>query len=125
MFSANLERLQQKENALTYDALGQTKNYFSSTYPGCNVSSEDLSAVLFEANQEFREKLQREVPEYDATQREEKTSKKKYVVACRKLSKCVIDQRNLNPNLSTHACNMLVNEIYTKIRDGLKENEKV
>ena len=125
LFSANLERLQQKENALTYDALGQTKNYFSSTYPGCNVSNEDLSAVLFEANQEFREKLQREAPEYDTTQREEKTSKKKYVVACRKLSKCVIDQRNVNPNLSTHACNMLVNEIYTKIRDGLKENEKV
>ena len=125
MFSANLERLQQKENALTYDALGQTKNYFSSTYPGCNVSNEDLSAVLFEANQEFREKLQREVPEYDTTQREEKTSKKKYVVACRKLSKCVIDQRNLNPNISTFFNDTATTEIYTKIRDGIKENEKV
>ena len=71
------------------------------------ISTADISAILFEANPTFKAKIEKELPNYDKSQRDTKdgrTVTKKFVSACDKLSLCMIDQKNLKNRFTAQEC---------------------
>ena len=128
LFSHNLKKLQEQEDAIITSALEQTKEYFNTTYQKCDLSTADISAVLFEANPTFKAKIEKELPNYDKSQRDTKdgrTVTKKFVSACDKLSLCIIDQKNLKNRFTAQECWDIINEFYQKSETSRRQGEDI
>ena len=128
LFSDNLKKLQEQEDAIIASALEQTKEYFNTTYQKCDLSTADISAVLFEANPTFKAKLEKELPNYDKSQRDRKdgrTVTKKFVSACDKLSLCMIDQKKLKNRFTAQECWGIINEFYQKSETSRRQSEDI
>ena len=128
LFSDNLKKLQEQEDAIIASALEQTKEYFNITYQKCDLSTADVSAILFEANPTFKAKIEKELPNYDKSQRDTKdgrTVTKKFVSACDKLSLCMIDQKNLKNRFTAQECWDIINEFYQKSKTSRKQGEDI
>ena len=128
LFSDNLNKTQFQKDAIISSALEQTKEYFNTTYQKCNLSTADISAILFEANPSFKAKIEKELPNYDKSQRDSKdgrTVTKKFVSACDKLSLCMIDQKNLKNRFTAQECWDIINEFYQKSETSRRQGEDI
>ena len=128
LFSDNLNKTQLQKDAIISSALEQTKEYFNTTYQKCDLSTADISAILFEANPTFKAKIEKELPNYDKTQRDTKdgrTITKKFVSACEKLSLCMIDQKNLKNRFTAQECWDIINEFYQKSETSRRQSEEI
>ena len=128
LFSHNLKKLQEQEDAIIASALEQTKEYFNTTYQKCDLSTADISAVLFEANPTFKAKIEKELPNYDKSQRDRKDGRivtKKFVSACDKLSLCMIDQKKLKNRFTAQECWDIINEFYQKSETSRRQSEEI
>ena len=128
LFSDNLKKLQEQEDAIISSALEQTKEYFNTTYQKCDLSTADVSAILFEANPTFKAKIEKELPNYDKSQRDRKdgrTVTKKFVSACDKLSLCMIDQKKLKNRFTAQECWDIINEFYQKSETSRRQSEEI
>ena len=128
LFSDNLNKTQLQKDAIIASALEQTKEYFNTTYQKCDLSTADISAILFEANPTFKAKIEKELPNYDKTQRDTKDGKtvtKKFVSACEKLSLCMIDQKNLKNRFTAQECWDIINEFYQKSETSRRQSEEI
>lgn len=128
LFSDNLKKLQEQEDAIISSALEQTKEYFNTTYQKCDLSTADVSAILFEANPTFKAKIEKELPNYDKSQRDRKdgrTVTKKFVSACDKLSLCMIDQKKLKNRFTAQECWDIINEFYQKSETSRRQSEDI
>ena len=128
LFSDNLKKLQEQEDAIIASALEQTKEYFNITYQKCDLSTADVSAILFEANPTFKAKIEKELPNYDKSQRDRKdwrTVTKKFVSACDKLSLCMIDQKKLKNRFTAQECWDIINEFYQKSETSRRQGEDI
>ncbi len=128
LFSDNLKKLQEQEDAIISSALEQTKEYFNTTYQKCDLSTADISAILFEANPIFKAKIEKELPNYDKSQRDRKdgrTVTKKFVSACDKLSSCMIDQKKLKNRFTAQECWDIINEFYQKSETSRRQSEDI
>lgn len=128
LFSDNLNKTQLQKDAIIASALEQTKEYFNTTYQKCDLSTADISAILFEANPTFKAKIEKELPNYDKTQRDTKdgrTVTKKFVSACEKLSLCMIDQKNLKNRFTAQECWDIINEFYQKSETSRRQSEEI
>ena len=128
LFSDNLKKLQEQEDAIISSALEQTKEYFNTTYQKCDLSTADISAILFEANPSFKAKIEKELPNYDKSQRDRKdgrTVTKKFVSACDKLSLCMIDQKKLKNRFTAQECWDIINEFYQKSETSRRQSEDI
>ena len=128
LFSDNLKKLQEQEDAIIAFALEQTKEYFNTTYQKCDLSTADISAILFEANPSFKAKIEKELPNYDKSQRDRKdgrTVTKKFVSACEKLSLCMIDQKKLKNRFTAQECWDIINEFYQKSETSRRQSEDI
>ena len=128
LFSDNLKKLQEQEDAIIASALEQTKEYFNITYQKCDLSTADVSAILFEANPTFKAKIEKELPNYDKSQRDRKdwrTVTKKFVSACDKLSLCMIDQKKLKNRFTAQECWDIINEFYQKSETSRRQSEDI
>ena len=128
LFSDNLNKTQLQKDAIIASALEQTKEYFNTTYQKCDLSTADISAILFEANPTFKAKIEKELPNYDKTQRDTKDGKtvtKKFVSACEKLSLCMIDQKNLKNRFTAQECWDIINEFYQKSETSRRQGEDI
>ena len=128
LFSDNLKKLQEQEDAIISSALEQTKEYFNTTYQKCDLSTADISAILFEANPIFKAKIEKELPNYDKSQRDRKdgrTVTKKFVSACEKLSLCMIDQKKLKNRFTAQECWDIINEFYQKSETSRRQSEDI
>ena len=128
LFSDNLNKTQFQKDAIISSALEQTKEYFNTTYQKCNLSTADISAILFEANPSFKAKIEKELPNYDKSQRDRKdgrTVTKKFVSACDKLSLCMIDQKNLKNRFTAQECWDIINEFYQKSETSRRQGEDI
>jgi len=128
LFSDNLNKTQFQKDAIISSALEQTKEYFNTTYQKCDLSTADISAILFEANPSFKAKIEKELPNYDKSQRDTKdgrTVTKKFVSACDKLSLCMIDQKNLKNRFTAQECWDIINEFYQKSETSRKQGEDI
>lgn len=128
LFSDNLNKTQFQKDAIISSALEQTKEYFNTTYQKCDLSTADISAILFEANPSFKAKIEKELPNYDKSQRDTKdgrTVTKKFVSACDKLSLCMIDQKNLKNRFTAQECWDIINEFYQKSETSRRQGEDI
>ena len=128
LFSDNLNKTQLQKDAIIASALEQTKEYFNTTYQKCDLSTADISAILFEANPTFKAKIEKELPNYDKTQRDTKdgrTVTKKFVSACEKLSLCMIDQKNLKNRFTAQECWDIINKFYQKSETSRRQSEEI
>ena len=128
LFSDNLNKTQLQKDAIISSALEQTKEYFNTTYQKCELSTADISAILFEANPSFKAKIEKELPNYDKSQRDTKdgrTVTKKFVSACDKLSLCMIDQKNLKNRFTAQECWDIINEFYQKSETSRRQSEEI
>ena len=128
LFSDNLNKTQLQKDAIISSALEQTKEYFNTTYQKCDLSTADISAILFEANPSFKAKIEKELPNYDKSQRDTKdgrTVTKKFVSACDKLSLCMIDQKNLKNRFTAQECWDIINEFYQKSETSRRQGEDI
>ncbi|MBB1579138.1 MAG: hypothetical protein HG424_004115 [candidate division SR1 bacterium] len=128
LFSDNLNKTQFQKDAIISSALEQTKEYFNTTYQKCDLSTADISAILFEANPSFKAKIEKELPNYDKSQRDTKdgrTVTKKFVSACDKLSLCMIDQKNLKNRFTAQECGDIINEFYQKSETSRRQGEDI
>ena len=128
LFSDNLNKTQFQKDAIISSALEQTKEYFNTTYQKCDLSTADISAILFEANPTFKAKIEKELPNYDKSQRDRKdgrTVTKKFVSACDKLSLCMIDQKNLKNRFTAQECWDIINEFYQKSETSRRQSEDI
>ena len=128
LFSDNLNKTQLQKDAIISSALEQTKEYFNTTYQKCDLSTADISAILFEANPSFKAKIEKELPNYDKSQRDTKdgrTVTKKFVSACDKLSLCMIDQNNLKNRFTAQECWDIINEFYQKSEASRRQGEDI
>ena len=128
LFSDNLNKTQLQKDAIIASALEQTKEYFNTTYQKCDLSTADISAILFEANPTFKAKIEKELPNYDKTQRDTKDGKtvtKKFVSACEKLSLCMIDQKKLKNRFTAQECWDIINEFYQKSETSRRQSEDI
>ena len=128
LFSDNLKKLQEQEDAIISSALEQTKEYFNTTYQKCDLSTADVSAILFETNPSFKAKIEKELPNYDKSQRDTKdgrTVTKKFVNACDRLSLCMIDQKNLKNRFTAQECWDIINEFYQKSETSRRQGEDI
>ena len=128
LFSNNLKKIQEQEDAIIASALEQTKEYFNTTYQKCDLSTADVSAILFEANPTFKAKIEKELPNYDKSQRDRKdwrTVTKKFVSACDKLSLCMIDQKKLKNRFTAQECWDIINEFYQKSETSRRQSEDI
>ena len=128
LFSDNLNKTQFQKDAIISSALEQTKEYFNTTYQKCDLSTADISAILFEANPSFKAKIEKELPNYDKSQRDSKdgrTVTKKFVSACDKLSLCMIDQKNLKNRFTAQECWDIINEFYQKSETSRRQGEDI
>ena len=128
LFSDNLNKTQLQKDAIISSALEQTKEYFNTTYQKCDLSTADISAILFEANPTFKAKIEKELPNYDKSQRDTKdgrTVTKKFVSACDKLSLCMIDQKNLKNRFTAQECWDIINEFYQKSETSRRQGEDI
>ena len=128
LFSDNLNKTQLQKDAIIASALEQTKEYFNTTYQKCDLSTADISAILFEANPSFKAKIEKELPNYDKSQRDRKdgrTVTKKFVSACEKLSLCMIDQKNLKNRFTAQECWDIINEFYQKSETSRRQGEDI
>lgn len=128
LFSDNLKKIQEQEDAIIASALEQTKEYFNTTYQKCDLSTADVFAILFEANPTFKAKIEKELPNYDKTQRDRKdgrTVTKKFVSACDKLSLCMIDQKKLKNRFTAQECWDIINEFYQKSETSRRQSEDI
>ena len=128
LFSDNLNKTQFQKDAIISSALEQTKEYFNTTYQKCDLLTADISAILFEANPSFKAKIEKELPNYDKSQRDTKdgrTVTKKFVSACDKLSLCMIDQKNLKNRFTAQECWDIINEFYQKSETSRRQGEDI
>ena len=128
LFSDNLNKTQLQKDAIISSTLEQTKEYFNTTYQKCDLSTADISAILFEANPSFKAKIEKELPNYDKSQRDTKdgrTVTKKFVSACDKLSLCMIDQKNLKNRFTAQECWDIINEFYQKSETSRRQGEDI
>ena len=128
LFSDNLNKTQLQKDAIISSALEQTKEYFNTTYQKCDLSTADISAILFEANPTFKAKIEKELPNYDKSQRDtkdERTVTKKFVSACDKLSLCMVDQKNLKNRFTAQECWDIINEFYQKSETSRRQGEDI
>ena len=128
LFSDNLNKTQLQKDAIISSALEQTKEYFNTTYQKCDLSTADISAILFEANPTFKAKIEKELPNYDKSQRDTKdgrTVTKKFVNACDRLSLCMIDQKNLKNRFTAQECWDIINEFYQKSETSRRQGEDI
>ena len=128
LFSDNLNKTQLQKDAIISSALEQTKEYFNTTYQKCDLSTADISAILFEANPSFKAKIEKELPNYDKSQRDTRdgrTVTKKFVNACDKLSLCMIDQKNLKNRFTAQECWDIINEFYQKSETSRRQGEDI
>ena len=128
LFSDNLNKTQLQKDAIISSALEQTKEYFNTTYQKCDLSTADISAILFEANPSFKAKIEKELPNYDKSQRDTKdgrTVTKKFVNACDRLSLCMIDQKNLKNRFTAQECWDIINEFYQKSETSRRQGEDI
>ena len=128
LFSDNLNKTQLQKDAIISSALEQTKEYFNTTYQKCDLSTADVSAILFEANPTFKAKIEKELPNYDKSQRDRKdgrTVTKKFVSACDKLSLCMIDQKKLKNRFTAQECWDIINEFYQKSETSRRQSEEI
>lgn len=128
LFSDNLNKTQLQKDAIIASALEQTKEYFNTTYQKCDLSTADISAILFEANPTFKAKIEKELPNYDKSQRDTKdgrTVTKKFVSACEKLSLCMIDQKNLKNRFTAQECWDIISEFYQKSETSRRQSEEI
>ncbi|MBB1556919.1 MAG: hypothetical protein HG439_000265 [candidate division SR1 bacterium] len=128
LFSDNLNKTQLQKDAIISSALEQTKEYFNTTYQKCDLSTADISAILFEANPSFKAKIEKELPNYDKSQRDTKdgrTVTKKFVSACDKLSLCMVDQKNLKNRFTAQECGDIINEFYQKSETSRRQGEDI
>lgn len=128
LFSDNLNKTQFQKDAIITSALERTKEYFNTTYQKCDLSTADISAILFEANPSFKAKIEKELPNYDKSQRDTKdgrTVTKKFVSACDKLSLCMIDQKNLKNRFTAQECWDIINEFYQKSETSRRQGEDI
>ena len=128
LFSDNLNKTQLQKDAIIASALEQTKEYFNTSYQKCDLSTADISAILFEANPTFKAKIEKELPNYDKSQRDSKdgrTVTKKFVSACDKLSLCMIDQKNLKNRFTAQECWDIINEFYKKSETSRRQSEEI
>lgn len=128
LFSDNLKKLQEQEDAIIASALEQTKEYFNTTYQKCDLSTADISAILFDANPTFKAKIEKELPNHDKSQRDRKDGRivtKKFVSACDKLSLCMIDQKKLKNRFTAQECWDIINEFYQKSETSRRQSEDI
>ena len=128
LFSDNLNKTQLQKDAIIASALEQTKEYFNTTYQKCDLSTADVSAILFEANPTFKAKIEKELPNYDKSQRDRKDGRivtKKFVSACDKLSLCMIDQKKLKNRFTAQECWDIINEFYQKSETSRRQSEDI
>ena len=128
LFSDNLNKTQLQKDAIISSALEQTKKYFNTNYQKCDLSTADISAILFEANPTFKAKIEKELPNYDKSQRDTKdgrTVTKKFVNACDKLSLCMIDQKKLKNRFTAQECWDIINEFYQKSETSRRQSEGI
>lgn len=128
LFSDNLNKTQLQKDAIISSTLEQTKEYFNTNYQKCDLSTADISAILFEANPSFKAKIEKELPNYDKSQRDTKdgrTVTKKFVSACDKLSLCMIDQNNLKNRFTAQECWDIINEFYQKSEASRRQGEDI